>query len=338
MKKYYLNIVTIATCLFFSSCEQEYLIDTSDFEKQLVVNSLFTHDEPWRISVTNSVNILDHEDIGPVLDAKVEIYDQNGKYIYDLFLDENGLYSNGEIAPSYGRGYSVTVRAPGYKSVYANDRVPKEGELSISKRDIYGKSGEIVDTEITFSVGTTDEESFLVWELYDADEIGESGIPESERNLTNTWLKQLTFNPKSVINKGSAKVSKTLNGNVTTTLGALIDIDLGGRDSEDIAEGGGGSPDKSNKINELGYENLIVHGNIGQGGSGDEDDETEDESYQYELRVMTISKDLHTYFKSVKDYYRFNPNSTLIPPTKVHSNVSNGLGVFAGYHELVEQF
>lgn len=332
-------VLLLVSILLCSSCEEEFKIDTSDFESKLVVNSLFTHDVPWSISVTNSKNILDNNvEISTVEDALVEIYSKDGRHLYDLYLDENGFFSNDEIAPSYSQSYTVKVSAPGYPSAVAQDKVPSEGKLTVNKTTIKDTEGNVIDTEITFFIGKEDEETYLIWELYNEEEIGENGIEESKRNLTSSWLNQLYSNPRSVIDRGGVKIGKTINGNVTTTLETLLQLQDGGKGD---GPGNVGDSDISNvKVHtshDLNIGSLGV-GNGEGGESGEDGGSSSEQDPAYELRVMTISKELHDYYNSLEDFYRFDPGSTEVSLPKVHSNVRNGYGIFASFHEQVVTF
>lgn len=338
MKNQSIHIVlfVLAIALVSTSCEEEFKIDTSDFQSRLVVNGLFTHDVPWSVSVTNSKNLLDNEtDILTVEDAIVEIYSKDGRHLYNLNLDENGLFSNEDIAPSYGQCYTIKVSAEGYPTAVAQDQVPEEGKLTVNKTVISDADGNVIETEISFFIGKEDEDTYLVWELYNEEEIGEDGIEESSRNLTNSWLNQLYLNPRSVIDKGGVKVGKTINGNVTTTLENLLMIEDGGR------------PDGPAHNDDLGAQKAGTHTShdLSSGSFGDEEDDDEEGGGSsatpeptYELRVMTISKELHDYYNSIEEYYRFDPSSTAVRPPDVHSNIRNGHGIFAAYHEQVVTF
>ena len=48
------------TSMFMVSCEEEFIPDTGDFKSMLVVNSLFNHETPWDIHVSNTNNRFDH--------------------------------------------------------------------------------------------------------------------------------------------------------------------------------------------------------------------------------------------------------------------------------------
>lgn len=318
-----------------TSCEEEYVIDDVDFESSIVINSMFSDSKPWSVSVTNSKNILDNtQDIGTIEEAKVEMFNKAGRYLYDLYLDESGNFSNEELSPSQGQIYSIKVSSKGYKTAVAQDKVPIPGELTIDKVEVRDEYGEVISTELIFHIGKSDEETYLVWDLYKASEIAEEGgIPEVERSLVNVWINQLNTNPRLLIESRSSNVIKTFDGSVTTTLEKLVEIDDWNK--------GGGVIVANSDIKEANQADLIEHitfggddDDSGEGGGNDEEDKAD----SYELRVMTISKELHDYYFSLENFFAVNPNSNTIPPSKVYSNVKNGYGMFASYNEQVIRF
>ena len=68
-----------------------------------------------------------------------------------------------------------------------------------------------------------------------------------------------------------------------------------------------------------------------------EDDEGGKFVPKYELRVMSISKELYEFYSSLEEYRKFNNSSQEIP-YELYTNVSNGSGIFAGFSESVIQF
>lgn len=68
-------------------------------------------------------------------------------------------------------------------------------------------------------------------------------------------------------------------------------------------------------------------------------DTTQLQSKRY-LRLITASKDLYTYYKSVDKYNNIGIGSSITPSADIFSNIKGGLGIFAGfsekYHEITE--
>ena len=59
---------------------------------------------------------------------------------------------------------------------------------------------------------------------------------------------------------------------------------------------------------------------------------------KYELRVMSISKELYNYYYSVEQFLEHSDPNSLQDPAEVYTNINNGLGIFAGYSESFIQF
>jgi len=56
------------------------------------------------------------------------------------------------------------------------------------------------------------------------------------------------------------------------------------------------------------------------------------------LRFLTVSKDLYSYYKTVEKFIASdNHNSSFSQNPEIHSNIKNGLGIFAGYTESYKE-
>jgi len=317
----------------YSSCEEDYIIDSGNFQSKLVLNSLFTHDQQWSVEVSHTKYFLDDSEFKNVDDAIVEIYSKSGNFLYNLIQDENGIYTNETEKPEYGKCYSIKVKADGYNTILAQDAIPEIGEIKVKKQEFTDIDGN-KDTRVSFSLGKADEDTYVVWEIYTEEE--SLNLPKN--NIRLDWLNQLSKNPKNVVFGGKFNVGQTSSGNITTTLG---DIN-GGKPLGPINDQLAGSIFDVTPTTKDDLTSNVLLGDgeddddteEGTGGSGDSEPTEE----VYELRVMTISKELHDYYKSVEDYLRFNPNSTDIQPSRVKTNVNNGFGIFAAYSEKVVKF
>jgi len=329
------QFIVLALIVSYWSCEVEYEVDSSDFQSSLVVNAMMSDDTPWAVSVSESVNILEtNAPVHPV-SAQVEIFNREGNFLYELTKGENGLYSNGDNTPSAGQAYTIRVTADGYKVAMAQDMVPTDGELSVSKLEIINDDG-TTSNELIFSIGKEDKDTYLVWDLYKKSDLAEAGISEDDRSLVNVWLGELSTSPKKLFTGKKRNVIKTFDGSVTTTLDQLVDQD-GGRTITDNQI----NPTAEGEVNPGTTDLAAMDGeDSSEGGDGSDGDgsSSEDAEEQYELRVMTISKDLHDYYKSLEEYFRYSSSNTAAPPSMIHTNIENGYGIFGSYNEQVLTF
>lgn len=325
------------TSVFMISCEEEYLIDTGDFESKLVVNALFNHDAPWLVNVSNTTNRFDQStDIENITNAIVEIYDQNDVFRYRLDHIGNGNYSQGDYSPSPKRSYSIKVSALGYHTVTAKSFVPEEAKLVINKSTIIHNET-YDDVEVDFEIEDKSKlESYYIWEIVSIDE--ENGSSGTDA-LSKSWLDDLTNKSNDLVEdgreilEGNSFGNGTYKGTYNSTNGNKKIIINNNNPLVNYVQG----------INPLGKMDPNVNlpdevnhngGFNEESGEGNEGDKV---VKKYELRVMSISKELYDYYSSVEEYIKYHNDSETIP-YEIYTNVSNGLGIFAGFSESVIQF
>lgn len=124
--------------LFFTSCTKEIEINTSGFEKKLVVNSLFTPDKPFEFRF--SYTILPNESL-PVFTDSIHLwlYENESQVLDTLFLSDT--FSSSYYSKS-GCSYRLKVFVEGYDTIYACDTVPtqvsvQDGSIKLISIDKY---------------------------------------------------------------------------------------------------------------------------------------------------------------------------------------------------------
>lgn len=111
----------------FVSCTKEIDLNLGKTEKQLVVNCLFSVDNPWKVYLTETKSTGDTED--PVVDnASVQIL-VNGINSIELQSEGDGIYQSEEY-PIKGVVYELRIDAPGYETISATNTIPADIELS----------------------------------------------------------------------------------------------------------------------------------------------------------------------------------------------------------------
>jgi len=328
-----------------TSCVEEYLPSSSDFESELVVNSLFNPESPWSISISNSAHLFDQTtDVEKITNAKVEIYDQHNDFLYELFHIENGNYGFDDYSPSPKRGYSVKVSASGFHAVTAKSFAPEKSTLLINNFSIIPNE-KYNDVEVDFEIEDRSElESYYVWEIVNIEGNSGYGQEPSSGLLSGKWIDDLT-NPDNLINtgrdilEGGSFGDGTYNGTYNSTDGNRR-VGSGNNDytdtqlvnyANDISATGKLNPN-INYLDEV-YQNDLDNGGL------NEDEDPDKIEFKYELRVMTISKELYNYYTSLEAYYQDNDNNhSSKVPLGIYTNVSNGEGIFAGFSESVIQF
>jgi hypothetical protein len=335
---YTLLIMVIMTSVFMVSCEEEYMIDTGDFESKLVVNALFNHESPWSINVSNTTNILDHStEIEKITNAIVEIYDQDNEFIYRLNHVGNGNYSNGDFSPSPKRGYSVKVSAVGYHTVTAKSFVPEESKLLINKSTIIHNET-YDDVEVDFEIEDRSKlESYYIWEIVSIDESNGGSLTDP---LSKSWLDDLTNKSNDLVEGGREILEGNSFGDGTYR-GSYSSS--GGNKRIGIIKNNDPLVNYVQELSPIGKidPNINLPNEVQHNSGIDEDpiysEDGEKVVFKYELRVMSISKELYDYYSSVEEYIKYNNDSDAVP-YGIYTNVTNGLGIFAGFSESVIQF
>ncbi|MEE9440270.1 MAG: DUF4249 family protein [Saprospiraceae bacterium] len=314
--------------LCFVACEEQYQLDTTDFEAKLVVNSLFSDDD-WSVSVSNSNNILDaNTKINSISNARVEIFNEDGAFLYELVHSENGTFSRDGYAPVADKIYSIKVTSKGYKTVTATGRVPVLSKLTIAKVLLLENEtdkGIEVDFEIEDTYNT---DSYYIWEIVELEDEDENEENSVSFSLSDSWINSLSTS-STIGSYGRNDIIGTGvfgNGKYKTTYNSI-----------DYNKSNNSNLDSNASNDNPNYEVVGEIFNTG-GGIGNNEGSEETIVYQYELRVMTISKELFDYYFSIQDYLKYTDNNSGQTQYSIYTNINNGLGIFAGYNESVIQF
>lgn len=339
----------------YTSCVEEYPIDDKDFESKLVVNALFDSDSPWEVEVFQTLQAFNPDIENEIITfARVEVFDQDNEYMYDLFHTSEGKYSNEDKGPSPKRAYSVKVTAPGFHVVTAKGYVPEKSTLLINNFSII-ENNDKNDVEVDFAIEDKSQlESYYIWEVIDLDSDENGSSSSSSSQFSDTWIDDLTNNPNDLVNKDREFLGNTsfgdgtyqgsynssFDGNRRVVGNVGVTNGIGISTSESFSEDIGNFFDKDPTFDGPGdsYNHTDKDGGV---NDSDEDEEGGSSKiiYSYELRVMTISKELYQYYSSLEEYYQkgASTHSSDIPHI-FYSNVENGAGIFAGFSESVIRF
>jgi len=325
-------------------CEQEY--DKSrigEFENKLVVNSFFSSTHPWSVKVSSNGNRFDNTvNIEAIENATVEIYDGNGKFLYELFHTKDGEYSRGDFAPSSGQEYTIRVESRNFPDVVATSNVPAKSKLMINEfLEVVQEDEEGVEVDFVIE-DDSKIESFYLWEVVLLNDDFPILEENNQTDFSKDFLNDLesedidlkggdvkiiggqVFNNGTYSTQSSSFENRRRNGVIRVSKGKITGDIL----ANQIL--------KPNNVLPNSYTiDDFIHGvNLA------EDNETNNgPEFKYELRVLSISKDLYNYYQSIDDYRKSGgTDSSIYTPYKFKSNVHNGLGVFAGFSESYIRF
>lgn len=294
----YLSLLSlICITLFYTSCEEDFVLTKKEFSPQLVINSVFKPGHKWVVHVSTSRDILNHEShIKNIDNANVIIIEKSSQYKIYLKYKGDGIYSSDYYPPQLGKTYELVVEVPGYKTVKAQSIAPKKANIVNIIKDVVDEKVSKVNFEVK-----NDSNQYLIWNYISSN---------SKSGPIDTIF---TGNPKSFA-FGFFNYDNFLNGwsergNDAISSEGIFSSNL-------VDDGGDGG--KSN-----GSDTII----------GDPDQSQEVEIKRY-LRVVTASSNMYNYYKSVERFLSaINHNSSFSNSPQIYSNIENGLGVFAGYTE-----
>jgi hypothetical protein len=123
----YFAPITIMVVLFLSGCYEVTEVNVPFNNPSLVINSVFTPDSSWAVSVTLNQQIFDKTDFKTVDDAMVTI-SENNVPVETLKSTGNGRYKS-ENKPVAGRSYEITVNSSKYGVAKANSFIPLPVQL-----------------------------------------------------------------------------------------------------------------------------------------------------------------------------------------------------------------
>ncbi len=312
-------MIAILGTFLFTSCEETYVLGDTEFKSKLVVNSLFNPDMPWEVNITQSRNILDSDSkIKPIENALVEIFNENGDFLFELFHESEGNYRHGDYAPVAGKIYKIKVTAPGFKPVTASGYAPVKPSVKIHSVKKFSESQEDgfeVDFEIS---GLKHENNYFLWEVVDLTKEKDSTL--NRPTLSSRWLNKINNTGDLTRSNFSVITLESSTGSYSSIYNSLISGPRG--------------------ETETGFSEPEVDFNLGSGnGPIDMDDLDNSSSLKgYEMRIVKISKDLYEYHSSIQNYAISPSVNSVQRPREIYSNINNGLGVFAGYCELIVRF
>lgn len=107
-----------------TACEQLVELDLGQEEPRLVVLASFSDLDTLEVVVSQSNAALEPQSGGVVVDAVVEIYQENGTFIDRLDYTGEGFYRAASLVPQVGKGYLLRVSAPGFEPVEAVSVIP----------------------------------------------------------------------------------------------------------------------------------------------------------------------------------------------------------------------
>lgn len=296
--KHYIPIYLLAVLL--AACETVVDVKLPPHEAQLVAHSLFVPDSLWRVNVSTTAPTTGFQEPGFVDDATVEIWDGD-RHVERLTPIGQGTYTSAANRPAPDKTYTLRVSAPAMGSSEGTSAVPLAARVTaFNQQNIEEDTGGNFGRRIMRIELTVDD-------------------PAGDRNYYGLQVLQ----HRLVVNSATGEVSSLPQ---TTFTFASNDPALGEADVFD--------PEKKR------YDEAIFSDDLFDGRPHTLDFEIE---YTVDLRdtdvkiersfvvlFMAVSADYFNYWKTAELQNTVGDNP-FAEPVRVHSNMTGGLGIFAGY-------
>jgi len=298
------TLTLLTAVLILNSCQKDLELSTDDFRSRLVVNSIFTPDSLWSITVSNTKNILDHDShIENIDDASIFLENRSLNTDVPIVNLGNGKYGSAGVLPIEGHQYEIFVQKEGYETarsftyVPSNDEAPKMFSIEEVNRfdeKVFKISMKIEDDPL--------RQNFYIWELISTSKASAGAVYKGEElDKLETYLDTglPTNQPKS---------------GFLTALSS--DGDFNGETyRQDFF--------------------IVPNSDLVKGGDPNHPETTEIKFY---LKVRSVSQDLYKFHESLKLYQSSaDVNTSISSPVPIFSNIENGLGIFGSYSESIIQ-
>lgn len=303
MKHYLLSILC---CCFLFSCQQDYLVDNVAFTPKLVANSLFTAGSEIEVYVHSTRNVLDsNSSINKIDDAIVTISDAGGNVLATLSNSSNGRYYSDKMNLVAGESYTLEVTKDGFTPITASSVIPAPVDAAVMNSNfVSGGTSESLNVDLQLRDNDTND-NYYVYEV--VDDLRLHLYKEEPFKLVNIQ------NVEILLTSEDQNQERIASNRLLQTRIFLKDESFSNSEYN---------------INFKAKSNPAAAGPVVL---------TSEEVFSdQKMRVVTASQNMFEYYKSIETHrLKGEANSSVSQPIAVYSNVSNGLGIFAGYSEDV---
>lgn len=364
MKKFIFKYLLISFSVFltFPACVKDMEIDVPETSREVVVTCLFNPQDKWKLTLSETKNIQENEDIY-IEDANVEIIAETGEIVALDYTGENGVYKSDKY-PEMSKSYTLKVNIPGHNEITAESTVPDFVEVTVPDFEIkwvkYLYPNNLMDYDVfplQVNFGETVQDARFLFRSYYFDpsegykrymltmdsleKLRKAGLPENAymeiAKLVDQWLvNQWTIDhilydfveDFDLKNRLSHLLSQELEQNTVST-----------REYEAFGKSvcfgndywlNNVSYDVMTTIGEA--ENVthtkLLYANANLKYSMEHNYSLDEEFW---LEAIQASKDYIEYYRTyiLQVSQRINPYSE---PVMVHSNIHGATGIFAGYN------
>ena len=288
-----IRIITIILIAFIANaCEKEVDMIIPDNGRKLVVNSMIANDSLISVNVSQSLYILDNDEMTYKDNAKVSLFG-DGVFIEELNPYGFGNYLS-EINAQSGVNYKIEVESDTLGNVWAECNIPDAVQiLEINSDSVYNAEWETYETQlrVKFKDDGTQANYYMV-------QVEQQTDYEYYDENTGEWIVE-SYRYQIYIKSDDLAVEATLSD----YNGLLFSDDL---------------------FNGSTYE---IRFTVEDYGYFDGDDINSTETV---VNLYSLDRELYLYQKSY-EMHRNARDDFFSEPVQVYNNINGGFGIFGGY-------
>lgn len=353
-----MNRIYVLLLLFLVvSCTKDLELSYEKPDQTMVVNCLFSENKAWKVTLTRVKSYRDQSDTY-VDDARVLIVPENNDTIHLVYF-KDGIYGSDE-KPIIGVQYRLIIRDSKGKTITATNSIPAKPTISeitpSSQKTTYFSNANLSDymvMAVDFKIKGTDQPNFVRFRLSTFNTkwgylrymvtketisaLREKKFPEDYLNELGKLIgvSMSSYNYWGIIQNIAKKYEPPYNGDITSS---LKEIKVSTRYYDSLLA----STIFSNSIGFINVSKDIW--NVLGEFRGEKEvslfvtyipvmnkNNQTDYKEEYWLEVTGMSEDYHKYLKTYIKQVE-NKNNPFASVIEVHSNITNGVGIFAGYN------
>lgn len=309
------NFLCISVLILCVSCTQQVELPEFEFEREVVVNSIISTQDIWRLDLSYTKSRTDARPIQKINEANVKVRNLSNGQIFDLDFKKAGEYVY-HLNPLEGHIYEIEVTTQDYEKVNASTYVPRVLDVEAEFVKLQNGKDERY-REINIKIEDDPEtEDFYIWEIVEMNQtsvIGETTI--STVDTTGTEPGEPGPNFEDITpdfeffdqQPGKDQISKNLNEPEF-----IKDSEFDGTFNTRIT-----------------IEKEFLYGKPGSTTATTANFDTP----KYKLVVMAVSEDLYYRVLSLQKIGNSSQGSTSQDSKSfLYSNIENGRGIFGGYN------
>lgn len=163
-------IIILTAVLIFPSCEKYIDIDIAEKERKTVINSLFSTDSLFKISITQSALITEPTNYNTIDNATIELY-ENGILSEKITGGINGLYQSDDFYIKHGNNYEIFVKQTGIETVNAISSTPKVVDITSATYEETYINYNYIDCRVSFTDPPNEKNYYMLnlktYEVFD---------------------------------------------------------------------------------------------------------------------------------------------------------------------------